>query len=343
MSWLRGMAPLPEDAAERLEVWRKGIALIGIPIVVFTIFFKFAPDLAWAGYQRPPSYLTSFESFRSALVGIHASRFAGNEIEFGLAKALAGIFGIPSDIRMHPLRIAAALTCSVYIGLALLPMLSSRRRRAWRWSVYYSALLSIAALSLAIYKPYDLPALMFIALGLLAVLEDRWWLALGSVAACGPFRETGLHIVWIAVCCAILRGGRRRFAMAAAMAAVWAVELKLIRWVFGIPGGFGFPGDLLSPSMWLSVVTVAAFAAVAALDLLARRDAIRTSGEAKVYLFFVIQILAIPAWIVFYRSSSAGLAEFRVLLPVVLPLAFSLAWTGADPTLVRERPPAGSA
>jgi hypothetical protein len=328
-----------QHGAPRLERAWKAMALAAIPVLVFTILFKFAPDLATASVQGRASLLTGFEAFRSELVGIHATRFAGNEIVFHLARGLAAIVGVSSDVRMHPLRMAAAVTTCVYIGLIVLPVMSERRRHVWHWSTFCIAFLPMAALSLQIYKPYDLPALLFVALGFLAVVEDKFGLAILCVVICGLFRESGLHVVWFAVCMAVLRGGRHRDVMAVTMVATWAVELSIVRWFYGFKDHLAPPPhDLLSPSLWLTLSAIGLFCAAAALDLRARETRMQTPGERVMFRFLGVQLAAVPVWLAIYHLEGGGLAEFRMLLPVVLPLAFSLAWQGSDPAYIHSGP-----
>jgi hypothetical protein len=332
--------PSPTDArTQRLDLLLKLVALVAIPVIVFTEFFKFVPDMATSAVKEKASLLTSYEAFRDTLVGVHASRFAGNELVFRLAKVIERVFRhLPSDPRLHPLRLSAALVASIATALPITGVMWPQKR-AWNWGVFTVCYLALAFFSLQIYKPYDLTSNAFVALALLALFADQFLLAAALMIVGGLFRESTMHIVWFAGALAFLRGDRKRLALAAAMGVVWFVEFKLIRNHFGstadIPMASG--SDLRNPSLLLSVAAALLFAAVAAIDL-ARRDRSHLAGDdLAMFRFFALQIAVVPGWFVFYRLAGGGLAEFRMMLPVLLPIALSLAWMprGAAATVAR--------
>ncbi len=324
-----------EAVALHRELLLKALTVAAIPLLVFFELFKFAPDLAATASGHGTSPLVSFRAYREVLTGIHASRFAANEIVYWLARAIGGFVPRHADVRLHPLRLAAALVAAGAILATLAPFLSSRQAQRWSWRTFALFYLPVAFLSLQVYKPYDLTSTAVIAFALLALFSDRFALAFGLMIVAGLFRETSLHVVWFALCFAWLRGGRRRLSWTAAMGLVWAAELTTIRHAFGVQTHVGLalalPPDFFNPSLWLSVLATLIATGYAAVDLASRRAAFDGTEGQIAWRFFALQVGVVVPWMIFYQIMGGGLAEFRLMLPVLLPLALSVAWRGERP------------
>ena len=92
----------------------KVFVLLLFGLAIELIFFKFVPDLGTATLpsQESPSLLTNFRSFENYYLNpgtLMSARFAGTRILLGLAKLLDRHLS-SSDVRLHPLRISAAIS-----------------------------------------------------------------------------------------------------------------------------------------------------------------------------------------------------------------------------------------
>ncbi|HSI35128.1 MAG: hypothetical protein ACAI43_17185 [Phycisphaerae bacterium] len=327
-------AAAPETLAAALARRERGLtlglALAVTPVLILIFFLKFAADVSGPIVQRVdvPPMLTSYDNYwwHANQHPAMTARFAGNYSVYYLAKGIERITGIPADPRLHPIRLAAAIASIFWLWVGALPVLLDRSGR-WDWRTFYAAFLGASCVALFAYTPYDLPSLAFTSLGLWAVIHRRpaWallWILLGN-----PFRESLLHVVFFAGCTLLIPRLRMSLAWIAALTVAFFAEWYLIRRFYPVPSAFTIKifGDLLSPTLWASVGLCLWFAGQAGLSI-ARRVA--AGGWSPLDRFFTLQILALLPWLLFYKLNNGNLAEFRMLLPVVLPLMFALAYRG---------------
>ena len=104
----------------------KIIAVAALVLSIELVIFKFLPDIGTATVQNLASELTDFELFRHDYLqpdSVHYARFLGNRILYVVATALDGLYRT-SDIRLHPLRIAAGILTPLYALLGAIPVLA---------------------------------------------------------------------------------------------------------------------------------------------------------------------------------------------------------------------------
>jgi hypothetical protein len=326
--------PLPTASFARLaareDLLAKLLALVASAILVLIMFLKFGADVSSPYLQRLPEktpMLSNYDVYWANLQDLMRPRFAGNYAVYFTAKAIEKVIGIPADIRLHPLRLAAVFWSTLGIWAAALPVMLDRSGR-WNWRVFFAAYLAMACVSFYTYMPYDLPSTAFIVLGLWAILHRRPALALLAIVIGSAFRESMLHIVFFAMCTLLVPSLRVHAGWIVAMFVVFFAEWFVIR-------KFLFPGSgqnhfvwriwrhLGSLTLWASVGLVAWYTAQSTLAI-ARR--VTRVGWDDVDLFFWIQVLAVVPWLLFYTVNNGNLSEFRMLLPVLVPLVFALAY-----------------
>lgn len=113
------------------------------------------------------------------------------------------------------------------------------------------------------YMPYDLPALVFFSLGLLACLESRTLLLL-AVMLIGTYnRETTIFLVPIWLACNWREGKLKLWAAPIAATLVWLIVKLHIRHItHGEPSGLDIPPNwrmLVFPHHWAQILSIAGF------------------------------------------------------------------------------------
>ena len=311
----------------------KALYLCAIPVVIAFVFLKFQPDIGIGPTSTTQSVLTGYAPFEAELIdrkgGNHTARFLGNRVVYHGAAALETVTGIPADPRLHPLRLSALCFAAICMLAGLAPAAAGNRGTGapvdWqRFAVAYGF---IGIFSLYTYKPYDLPAFACITVFLFLVLQRRFggaWLAL---IVCGLFRENGIHAVYMAAALLLVAPRRIGPAWVAVYAVTWLAEYIAVRAWFGFAERSFFLDRVLdefsSPTLYGSVAVLVILAGFALLPV-ARRAVDGT--PAPLDRFIVIHALSVIPWILFYRAMGGNIAEFRMLLPVALPLVFGLAY-----------------
>ena len=336
--------PLPTNTFARLAAHEDGLAkllaLVASAILVLIMFLKFGADVSSPYLQRLPEtrpMLSNYEVYWANLQDLMRPRFAGNYAVYYTARAIERVIGIPGDIRLHPLRLAAVIWSTLGIWAAVLPVMLDRSGR-WNWRVFFAAYLAMACVSFYTYMPYDLPSTAFIVLGLWAILHRRPGLALLAIAIGSTFRESMLHIVFFAMCTLLVPSLRVSVGWIVAMFVLFFAEWFVIR-RFLFPGGqnhfvWRIWRHLGSLTLWASVGLIAWYTAQATLTVAKR---VTRLGWDDVDAFFWIQVLAVVPWLLFYTVNNGNLSEFRMLLPVLVPLVFALAYRrGPDDTAAQQ-------
>src|SRR6202022_2197391 len=104
------------------------------------IFFKFLPDVGTSVVQNDRSILTDFSLFEKYYFtpnSVHYARFLSSRILHSFAVQLAHVYH-SNDLRLHPLRIAAALLTAIYALIGASLALQDERRYCWRsFMAYY--------------------------------------------------------------------------------------------------------------------------------------------------------------------------------------------------------------
>jgi hypothetical protein len=284
--------------------------------------------------QTGTSSLADFNAFEKEYLvpgSVFHARFLGNHILYFLAKFIASKFS-STDVRLHPLRIAAGILTPLYAYLGTVPVLIRDRSYDWRAFLVPYALAVI--IGLYVFYPCDVPALAFLSIGIFFVLQERLALALLFMLVVGLFRETSFHMVWFVAAwavCARSPGIRRRAWWVFLFGAAFLVEYRVIRLYFPGPVSAG-GGLILNPAEIflgrgiLSLTTVCSLS-LAALFPIACWTKLRsiptTDWRAR---FFALNCVVFPLWIVFYRMLNGNISEFRMLLPTIIPCIYGIAY-----------------
>lgn len=338
------IAPTAQRTASQ-GVASKLLAGAGLVVVELLVFFKFVPDLGTGVIQGQVSTLTDFRVFADYFMqpgSVFRPRFLGNEIVFHLAQ-LIGHFVHSTDVRLHPLRLAAAAQTAVFSLLGLAPIFS-RHWPAWLdWRSYFAAYSCAVLVGLYVFYPGDMPSIAFIALGTYFVLTGRRFPALVMMLLAGLFRESAFHLVAIVAIWAATDHQPKpatRATWVVGFAAGFAVEYEVIRWV--LPGPVSSTGGLILNPVALfldrglfSLTTICSLALAALYPIVYLRVIGKGSLEQRIdqpawtVNFFRWNALALPLWVVFYRVLNGNISEFRLLIPCLVPLFFALALRGA--------------
>jgi hypothetical protein len=308
----------------------KVFALLLFGLAIELIFFKFLPDLATAMLPHQfPSSLADFKVYEAAYLNpgsVGYPRFAGNWILFGLARLLAGHIH-SGDVRLHPLRIAAAILTPLYAVIGLGPVLARTTR--YRWRTYLALYCSYCVISLYVFYPGDMPSIALLSVAAFLILEQRLGAALIVMLLTGLFRESSLHAVWFVFAWAICNrevAVTRRVVWTLVYLLAFVIEYFVIR-IF-------FPGHgsiLLDPheiffghGLWsLTCIVTLSVVAIVPVHYLATRG-VRFGHDWR-RNFFILNCAASPAWIIFYRIMGGNISELRMLLPILLPIFYGLA------------------
>ena len=343
MSGTVELAAHPATAAGRAERLEKLIGLCALGFAIELVLFKFLPDLGTAQVQHSRSALTDFGEFeREYLIpgSVHHARFLGNLILYHFAKLLTAIFH-STDLRLHPLRVAAGILTPLYAYLGAYFPLDGNSRLNWRYFLSLYGL--VVVLGLYVFYPADAPSLAFLSMALFFLLKERLGLVFLLMLVTGLFRETAFHIVWFVALwalCSRSRGRAERLLWVGGFAAAFALEYVTVRRLFPGPissaGGVIFdPRALFLDRGLLSLTTICSLGLAALFPLACALRITVLSPEDWRRRFFELNCYAFPAWIVFYRMMAGNLSEFRMLYPVVLPCIFGIAYA-ATPSWPRN-------
>jgi hypothetical protein len=324
----------------------KIIAVAALTLSIELVIFKFVPDIGTATVQQLPSALTDFEVFRHDYLrpnSVHYARFLGNHILYFLATALDGVYHT-TDVRLHPLRLAAGILTPLYAYLGAIPVLAGTAVFSWR---YFLALYSFAVLiGLYVFYPGDMSSLAFFSLSLYFLLRERPALAILFMLITGLFRETSFHLVVFAAIWAISTPSRSATSKAmwvGAFAAAFALEYALVRHFFPGPiasaGGIIFdPRQIFLDRGFLSLTTVCSLGLAILFPVAAWVRLRPLPGGDWHKQFFVLNCYCFPLWIVFYRMMNGNLSEFRMLLPALLPCIYGIAYAAQQPGIALADP-----
>lgn len=315
----------------------KCLVLTGLAFAIELVFFKFMPDISTGTLQGNPSNLTDFALYRRdymTLGTLSYTRFLGNRIVWHVAQYI-GHFIHSQDVRLHPLRIAAGILTPLYAGLGAYPVLRGTLLLNWRY--FMAAYSAMVVMSLYLFYPYDMPALALISITMYCLLRERLALTLLFMLLTGLFRETSFHVVtWVGLWMLIDRchSPRQRVTWFAAFAAAFVLEYEGLRHFF--PGPITGGGHILFDPraiflgrgmLSLTAICSLGLEAVFALVCLNR---LRSTAPDWRRSFFVANCCVLPAWWIFYRMMDSNMAEFRLLLPAVLPCVYGLAYAARD-------------
>ena len=266
-----------------------------------------------------------------------SARFAGTRILLGLAKLLDRHLS-SSDVRLHPLRISAAILTPLYAFVGLVPVLIRKTRYHWR---RYAALYGgYCVLSLYTFYPYDMPSIALISVAAFLILEEQLGAGLIVMLLTGVFRESSLHVAWFvcgwAICNRNIPLGRRLM-WAVVYCIAFVLEYFVIRMfypVYSSSNRLDLYGIFFGRGLWsLScLVTLSIVAIVPICYLVRQRSPFGLDWRTD---FFVLNCVVTPVWIVFYRFMGGNISELRMVIPVLLPLFYGLAIRSARPHLLR--------
>mgnify|MGYP003386775929 CR=1 FL=1 len=307
--------------------------------LIVLIFFKYLPDVGTSVIQSLPSTLMSWDAYTEYYLSeasVHHARFLGNELVHWLARLLPE-GPAANDVRLHPLRLSATLFTILWFLVALIPMAMPMRRFDPR--IYLAGLSVMVMSGLYVYYPCDAPSLAWLALGTTFLLSERLMLALACLLITGLFRESAFHLVVMTglwALCARHQTLAKRVAWPLAFGALFAVEYKLIRhWYPGAVKDMGHYAGLLSAEglsdlvlgggLW-SLTTLLTLPLAVAYPLAWWRFKRHAAQHEWQHRFFLLNCLAFPAWVFFYRTQGGNINEFRIMWPFLLPCLMGLAW-----------------
>jgi hypothetical protein len=320
---------LSEDRGEKL------ISLAALVIAIELVLFKFLPDVSTAVIQHFTSALTDFAAFEGQYMrpgSVFYPRFLGNYILYDLARLLGRVFS-SSDPRLHPLRVAAGILTPAYAWLGTWFVLKEGAGVAWR---YFLALYGLAVLmGLYVFYPGDMPSFACLSLALWALLNEQMLAALALLLVTGLFRESAFHMVWLVgawAWSASQRPLRARLAWPGVFALAFVLEYVAIHRFFPGPvasgGGISLdPHRLFLDKGLLSLTTLCSLGLASLFPLACLRAVGNVPAGDWRHLFFRLNCYVFPAWIVFYRMMNGNIAEFRMLLPAILPCIYGIAWS----------------
>jgi hypothetical protein len=314
----------------------KAFTIILFVLAIELVFFKFLPDLGTATLPGQfASPLADFKFFRYMFMtrgSITYPRFAGTWLMFGFAKVIGG-YVHSSDVRLHPLRIAASILTPLYAVAGLVPVMTTQTTR-YCWKTYAALYCTYCTLSLYVFYPYDMPSIALLSIAAFLVLEDRISEAIFVMLLTGLFRESSLHAVWLVVAWSLCNSSvprSRRAASAVVCIVAFAAEYAAIRITFPSHGQWQLNVHeiFLGRGLWslTCIVTLAAVFIVPLHYLACHLPANPADWRAN---FFVLNCVAVPFWVVFYRIMGGNISELRLILPALIPIFYGQATPVAD-------------
>jgi len=321
------------------ELIEKLLSLIGLAFAIELVFFKYLPDISTGLIQGNPSDLTDFKLFHRdylELGTLSYTRFLGSRIFWQVAQFI-GRFIHSQDMRLHPLRITAGLLTPLYACIGAYPVLRGALGLNWRY--FMAAYAAMVVMSLYVFYPYDMPALALISVTMYFLLKEDMTLTLVFMLLTGLFRETSFHVVtWVGLWMILARTRplRERVLWFLAFAAAFVLEYKAIRHFLPGPvtGGGHIVFDPRAIFLGRGMLSLTAtcslgLEAVFALAGLNRLFKVQTRDWRSTFL--IANCCVLPGWWIFYRMMDSNMAEFRLLLPAVLPCVYGLAFaTGRE-------------
>jgi hypothetical protein len=323
------------------EEINKYFAFAIIFICIDLVFFKFVPDIGTAVVQNTnphETYLSSFSKFEGEYLAhntVMSPRFLGTEIMYRLAKFI-DLHIHSSDIRLHPLRIAAALVTPVYafIGLYFVTFRKSR----YDWKEFFSYFSLVTLIGLYVFYPGDMPSFAFLSVGLFFLLGDRLLAAFLLMLITGLFRETSFHLVIFVLLWGISNGKVkefRRLTWVGLFIAGFLAEYLIIRHFFPGPVSMnenGFinldPRNLFLGAGFASLTTICSLSLAAIFPIICVIRISKLENNEWRKKFFLMNCMIFPLWIVFYRAMGGNISEFRLLFPAILPCIYGISYKG---------------
>jgi len=319
----------PGDRLEKL------VGLAALSVSIELILFKFLPDVSTAVIQHDTSALTDFTAYERGYIvpgSVHHARFLGNYLLYFLAKAIGSVF-YSGDIRLHPLRIAAAILTPVYaVAGAYLPI---RSGSGFSWREFLTAYSLMVLIGLYVFYPADMPSLACLSVAIFFLLQRKLGAALLATMLLGLYRETSFHMVWLVAVwawCDTSSSQRERIAWPGIFALAFAIEYIVVRRFFPGPVSSAAGGFILDPRVLFLEKGTLSLTSLCSLGLAvlfpvaclgAMRGLDRTDWKRR---FFVINCYVFPGWLVFYRMMNGNLSEFRMLFPVLIVCIYGIAY-----------------
>jgi hypothetical protein len=312
------------------------LAVLASLVFIVLLFFKFVPDLGNGVVQNTASSLTSLPLFVDYFMSpgsVHHARFLGNHMVADLATRLVP-FVHTSDVRLHPLRVAATLLTMGWFLVAMAPVHLLTGRINWQAYLPVFGLMFMAGQY--VYYPCDAPSIALLAVSLALLLREQMLGALVFMLLTGLFRESSFHMVimvgtWAWVANHQTRARRALWLLAFALCFV--LEYKLIRVFFpGDPRGVGWYSQVLSEparllfggGLWsLTTLMTLPLALLFPVACWLLQDPQASGWERQ---FFRLSCLAFPVWLIIYRVQGGNISEFRMMWPAMLPCVLGLAW-----------------
>jgi hypothetical protein len=308
-----------------IDLPEKVLSMAALIICIELVLFKFLPDLSTALLQKSTSKLAAWDDYRAYYMtpgSVHYARFLGNRIVLQTA-TWVGQFVHSEDIRLHPLRIAAGIVTPIYAAFGAVLAMGDGTRYAWR---YFMVPYSVAALiGLYVFYPGDMPSFAMLSIALYYLVNERLGPALLFTLLTGLFRESSLHAVFFVLLWALCSTSRplaARVGWLVAFGAAFAAEYLIIRHFFAGP---------------LTTICSLGLAVIFPIGCLVRLRSVAADDWRR--RFFQLNCFAFPLWIVFYRMLNGNISEFRLMLPVILPCIYGIAYAPKLPREAAQRQP----
>ena len=304
-------------------------------LVIELVFFKFIPDIGTAFYQNNISTLVSFNAFREYFLtseSVMYPRFLGNIILYETANFISSHYH-STDIRLHPLRIAAGILTPIYFAIGIIPIFFDRKINWQKFSLFYF-LMFISGLY--VFYPYDAPSIGLISLSMYFVIKDKLFVAFFFFILTGFFRESSFHLVIIVlIWCFYIKSHSYYYRVSWPIIYLisFIVQYKFIRYYFPAPiiaGGDGFLSflEIFFGSGLLSLTTIVTLALILMFPIyyfLEKGDWSLNLGINKpIHNFFAANCYLVPLWVIFYRAMNGNITEFRMLWPALIPCIYGI-------------------
>lgn len=334
---------------QRLRLFEIMLAILFCILMIEVVIFKYIPDVGTASYQNSISSLTSFDTYSNVYMApgsVHHARFLGNLVLWHIADIISG-FVHSVDMRLHPLRIAAAILTPFYFVLGVIPALLMRNIFDWKYFIVFYAVMFFGGLY--VFYPCDAPALAGVSWAFYFLFQRKYLYVLAALLITGLFRESAFHIVVLAGIFMLTEKPRfqtEAIAWMALLSLAFLLEYIIVRKYYPGPisvnattNSIDFREMFFGKGLWslTSSVTLLLLAlfpvfywvrkAISKMNMDLGVDSHLKGQPPFVRRFFWLNCAAIPLWIVFYRAMGGNMTEFRIFWPVLLPVVYGIAWS----------------
>lgn len=329
----------------RLKALEKVFGISFCVMLIELVIFKYIPDIGSAYYQGSTSPLASFEAYSDYYMlpgSVHHARFLGNLILWHVADFVGGLVH-SSDVRLHPLRLAAAILTPLYFIMGLIPAFLSEDIDWKSFIVFYMAMFFGG---MYVFYPCDAPSLAGVSWAVFFLMQNKYLHVLCVLLITGLFRESAFHVVVLSGIYFLAEKPRVDTKLAvwvALFAIAFIVEYAIIRLYFPGPVSVNATAHSIDlremffgKGLWslTSLVTLMLLSLFPLFYML--KEFMADSGDLPsrrvpgpvpyMRTFFRLNCAAIPFWIIFYRAMGGNMTEFRIFWPTLIPVVYGIAY-----------------